>query len=61
MSEEVCKMCQKKIIEEHLPEREEKKRYPIVCSTCGKDATVPFKPNEGWKVDCLDCYNKRKK
>ena len=35
--------------------------WPIKCSECGKDSTVPFKPkNEKWPVYCFDCYKKRK-
>ncbi len=30
--------------------------YPVVCSACGSQTTVPFKPNPNRKIYCLDCY-----
>ena len=33
--------------------------YPVVCSSCGKNTTVPFKPNPNRDVQCLDCYRAR--
>ena len=42
-------------------EKEERKSYPIVCSDCGKDGTVPFKPYEGSPVRCKDCFAARKR
>ena len=32
----------------------------IKCSECGKEAEVPFKPIEGRKVFCRDCYQNQK-
>lgn len=34
--------------------------FPVVCSECGKDTTVPFKPTGEKPVYCSDCYNKVK-
>ena len=34
--------------------------WPIVCSGCGKNTTVPFQPTPGWKVFCLECHNAKK-
>ena len=34
--------------------------YPMKCSECGKDSTVPFKPKNNWPLYCYDCYKKRK-
>ena len=39
----------------------ERKMYKIKCSECGKDAEVPFKPIEGRKVYCRDCYQKHRR
>jgi len=41
-------------------------RYPremhkAVCSECGKDCEVPFKPTEGKPVFCRECFAKRRK
>ena len=32
-----------------------------VCSECGKECEVPFKPTEGKPVYCKDCYMKKRK
>jgi CxxC-x17-CxxC domain-containing protein len=32
----------------------------IVCSDCGKDAEVPFKPTEGRPVYCRECFAKHR-
>jgi len=32
--------------------------FPIKCSTCGKDAQVPFEPRGDRPVYCSDCYRK---
>ena len=32
--------------------------FAIKCSTCGKDAQVPFEPRNGRPVYCSDCYRK---
>lgn len=33
-----------------------KKRYTIICSKCGCETTVPFKPREDKEVYCSECY-----
>ena len=35
--------------------------HPAVCSDCGAETQVPFKPIEGKPVYCRDCYQKHKK
>jgi len=35
--------------------------HKAVCSECGKECEVPFKPTEGKPVFCRDCYAKKKK
>lgn len=35
--------------------------HKAVCSECGKDCEVPFKPTEGKPVFCRDCFIKKKK
>ena len=32
-------------------------RYGIVCDACGKQDTVPFRPDRTRKIYCRDCYN----
>jgi len=48
-------------ITEEEPEEKggfERKMYKAVCADCGKDCEVPFKPIEGRKIYCRDCYRK---
>jgi len=35
------------------------KQYAAVCSDCGADTLVPFKPDMSRAVYCLDCFKKR--
>jgi CxxC-x17-CxxC domain-containing protein len=33
---------------------------PAVCSQCGRQTTVPFKPTQGRPVLCRDCFQQRR-
>ena len=35
--------------------------HKAVCSECGKECEVPFKPTEGKPVFCRDCFAKKKR
>ncbi|MEM4267165.1 MAG: CxxC-x17-CxxC domain-containing protein [Candidatus Nanoarchaeia archaeon] len=35
--------------------------HKTVCSDCGAETEVPFKPIEGRAVYCKECYAKHKK
>ena len=35
--------------------------HKTVCSDCGQECEVPFKPTEGRPVYCRDCFPKHKK
>ncbi len=35
-------------------------QYDAVCSDCGKNTTVPFKPNPKWPIRCTDCFKLHK-
>jgi len=35
--------------------------HKTVCSDCGAETEVPFKPIEGRPVYCKECYGKHKK
>jgi len=37
-----------------------KEMHKAVCSDCGKECTVPFKPSGNRPVYCRDCFAKRK-
>ncbi|MCF2144561.1 MAG: CxxC-x17-CxxC domain-containing protein [Candidatus Heimdallarchaeota archaeon] len=43
--------------EEDQPERV---MYKIICSDCGQEAEVPFKPDGVRPVYCRECYRKHK-
>jgi CxxC-x17-CxxC domain-containing protein len=32
-----------------------------VCSNCGKETTVPFRPTQGRPVFCRECFQQQKK
>jgi len=32
--------------------------FKAVCSECGKECEIPFKPTEGRPVKCNDCFRK---
>lgn len=34
--------------------------HNAVCSDCGKQTQVPFKPTEGRPVYCRDCFEKHR-
>ena len=36
--------------------REQRQMYTATCSSCGKDAQVPFQPTSGKPVYCSDCF-----
>ena len=38
---------------------EPREMHKAICSECGKECQVPFKPTEGKKVYCKECYAKR--
>ena len=39
---------------------EEREMHKAVCSECGVECEVPFKPEEGKPVYCKECYMKKK-
>ena len=38
--------------------RSQRRMFPAVCATCGKETEVPFEPREGRPVYCSECYSK---
>jgi CxxC-x17-CxxC domain-containing protein len=34
--------------------------HKVVCSDCGKETEVPFKPTEGRPVYCQECFAKHR-
>lgn len=41
-------------------DRPPREMHKVVCSDCGKETEVPFKPDGERPVYCQDCYKKRK-
>lgn len=37
----------------------DREMFPAVCAECGKETTVPFKPNNQKPVYCRDCYQSK--
>ncbi len=35
-------------------------RFDVVCSSCGKDTTVPFEPRRNRPVYCKTCFDQRR-
>lgn len=58
-----CKACKSKRVAVlgaapgHAPTKVETK---AVCSQCGKETTVPFKPTQGRPVFCRECFQERR-
>jgi CxxC-x17-CxxC domain-containing protein len=42
------------------PASRERVETQAVCSACGKDTTVPFRPTQGRPVFCKECFQQRK-
>lgn len=40
--------------------RGEREMYAAVCASCGKEATVPFKPRDDRPVYCSECFAQMK-
>ena len=41
-------------------DRGPREMHKIICSECGKEDEVPFKPTEGRPVYCRECYQKHR-
>lgn len=53
-----CKECRQ---EKKVKRPSEKKEmFSTVCSNCGKETEVPFKPSEGRPVYCRECFEAKK-
>ena len=50
-----CKECR---IARKQERRQSKEMFPVICATCGKQTTVPFKPRTDKPVYCNDCFKK---
>ena len=41
-------------------DRGPREMHKIICSDCGQEAEVPFKPTEGRPVYCQECFKKHR-
>ena len=53
-----CKACKGK--RQGAPSGGGKTETSAVCSQCGRETTVPFKPTQGRPVYCRECFQARK-
>ena len=53
----------KEVADVEVSNFQNKKGYPITCSVCGKQATVPFKPAEDQRtpLKCRECWEASRK
>jgi len=42
-------------------DRGPREMHKAVCSDCGKECEVPFKPTEGKPVFCRECFAKKRR
>jgi len=57
-----CRAARKEQIRQnnyHKSYSKQRRMYPAVCSNCGKETEVPFKPVNDKPVYCRDCYRRR--
>lgn len=54
-----CKECRDR--KKGIRQYRERRSYRVICTACGIETTVPFKPKEGSPVYCRDCYEKMRK
>ncbi len=62
-----CKACKAKRAGTFnpVPVRAENYRYPkvetqAICSQCGKETTVPFRPTQGRPILCRECFQQKR-
>jgi CxxC-x17-CxxC domain-containing protein len=42
-------------------DRGPRKMFKAVCTECGRECEVPFKPTEGRPIFCKDCFMKKRR
>jgi CxxC-x17-CxxC domain-containing protein len=55
-----CKDCKGKRSQRLGQSPRERVETAAVCSQCGKETTVPFRPTQGRPVYCKECFQQRK-
>ncbi|MBQ2114776.1 MAG: zinc-ribbon domain containing protein [Selenomonadales bacterium] len=56
-----CRAARKAQRGDAAPARPQRELFDAVCSECGCETKVPFKPTEGKPVYCRDCFQARRK
>jgi len=55
-----CKTCKGKRNQSLGGHGAQRMETTTVCSQCGKETTVPFKPTQGRPVYCRECFQHRR-
>jgi len=55
-----CKPCKSKRGQMLTGQGHPRVETTTVCSQCGKETTVPFKPTQGRPVYCRECFQQRR-
>jgi CxxC-x17-CxxC domain-containing protein len=55
-----CKPCKAKRGQMLSGQGRQRVETTTVCSQCGKETTVPFKPTQGRPVYCRECFQARR-
>ena len=55
-----CKPCKAKRNQVLGGEGHRRTETTTVCSQCGKETTVPFRPTQGRPVFCRECFQQRR-
>ncbi len=55
-----CKECKAKRSARMGHNARERVETTTVCSQCGRETTVPFRPTQGRPVYCKECFEQRK-
>jgi CxxC-x17-CxxC domain-containing protein len=55
-----CKPCKSKRNQMLSGQGHQRVETTTVCSQCGKETTVPFKPTQGRPVYCRECFQQRR-
>ncbi|MBE0516051.1 MAG: hypothetical protein IBX41_01495 [Methanophagales archaeon] len=42
-------------------DRQPREMHTVICSDCGKETQVPFKPDGSRPVYCPECYQKHRR
>ncbi len=45
----------------HMSYRESREMHKAICSDCGQECEVPFRPDPNRPVYCRDCWSKRRR